>query len=158
MQHLGDHVYAEDSHTSLEDRVIALLRQQEATLGIAEVGTGGALTAALQQARDSSTTLAGAFIAPSEEQLRRLIGSDGDRVAGSLAEAAGRATGGTWVITVGAMRRDASGRQTVVLAIRKSDGSLDEIPLRLHGSGPTARSRLVTSIVDRLRRQLREER
>ena len=41
MQHLGDHIYADDATTSLEDRVVELLRRRGLSLGAAEVATAG---------------------------------------------------------------------------------------------------------------------
>ena len=44
LKYLGDNVYADDE-TSLERRVVELLAGRDATLSLAEVGSGGGLAA-----------------------------------------------------------------------------------------------------------------
>ena len=113
-QHLGDYVYAEDQ-TTLEEHVAARLAQRGATLALAEVGSGGSLAAGLGGTAAALPVLAGAFVAPTEQQLGRLLGlseanwsaamSSAER-AGQLAAAAAAATGSSWAIAVGQPQTD----------------------------------------------------
>jgi len=82
MEHLGDYIYA-DSDTSLEEHILKLLEASKATLTLAEVGSGGSLTAALSGADGAHKVLAGAYIAPTVEKLRHLLSVPDDRWASS---------------------------------------------------------------------------
>ncbi|MFZ2149147.1 MAG: molybdopterin-binding protein [Sedimentisphaerales bacterium] len=115
-EHLGEYIYA-DGETSLEEHVLKLLEARGATLVLAEVGSGGSLAAALSNTEGARRVLAGAYVAPTMEQLRRLlhvsdehwtgITSRGQRIE-QLATAAADATGSQWAVAVGEAWRDES--------------------------------------------------
>ncbi len=154
-RHLGDNLYAEDD-TTLEQCVLDLLRKRGATLTLAESGSGGALAAALNGADGAGRIVTGATVASDEEGLRRMLGVEDarwtaeasvEKKAGLLAAAA---AGKSWAVAVGGIRGEGDRARWVPVAIRKPDGGLStqRVPIR-------DRYRLVTHLLDLLRRQLR---
>ncbi len=163
LKHLGDYVYADDE-TSLEECVVRLLEVRGITLALAEAGSGGSLAAALSGADGAGRVLAGAFAAPSEEKLRRLLGVADDKWAGGtsgtqraelLALAAADVTGSGCAVAVGEARQDAGGDRYVEAVIKLPGGRLESRHVRLRGAGESARFRLNTQLLDELRRRLR---
>jgi len=163
LKHLGDSVYADDE-TSLEQRVVELLAARGATLSVAEVGSGGSLTAAISGADGAQQVLAGAYVAPTAEKLRRLLGvTDEHWAAGTsrsqkterLASAVAEATGSRWAIVVGEPWTSERGVDYVDIVFKMPGGRLEGREVRFRGMGELARSRLSTQLLDQLRRRLR---
>jgi nicotinamide-nucleotide amidase len=159
-RYLGDSVYAEDEKTSLEDRVVKLLEGRHATIAVAEVASGGALAAALTGADGADRVVAGAYVAPTRERLRDLLGvraeAPNDNMSSrQLARAAADATQSSWTVAVGEVQHGEDGAAFVEVAWRQPDGRMESRPVRLQGRGESARSRLVTELLDWLRRKLR---
>ena len=163
LKHLGDSVYADDE-TSLEQRVVELLAARGATLSVAEVGSGGSLAAAISGADGAQQVLAGAYVAPTAEKLRRLLGVSKDHWATGtsrsqrtqrLAEAAAATTASQWALAVGEPWKDDGGGDYVDVVLRLPDGRLESRQVRFRGTGEVARSRLSTQLLDQLRRRLK---
>ena len=163
MVHLGGYVYAGDE-TSLEAHIIKRLEAAGVTLALAEVGSGGSLTAALSDTERAERVLAGAYIAATDEKLRRLLGVSNDswsratshtQRAERLAKAAADATASQWAIAVGQVWKDESGADCVMVAFRLPDGRMETQQVRLRGTGELARENLSTQIEDLLRRRLK---
>jgi glycoprotein endo-alpha-1,2-mannosidase len=163
MKHLGEYVYADDK-TSLEQQVLKLLKARGETLALAEAGSGGTLAATLSSADGNGQVLAGAYVAPTAEKLRHLLGADNDNRLGDtsggqkikrLAAAAAEATASQWTIAVGEARRDENGSGYVEVAFKLPDGRLESRRVRLRDTGELARSRLSTQLLDQLRRRLK---
>lgn len=160
-EHLGEHIYA-TGDLSLEECVLGRLRTEHATLAVLEVGTGGALAAALtSQGTDAGDdVLIGSFTAPSLAALARMINvsnvrdEEDDGVLRPLAEAAAHQTSATWVLVVGPIRRDEQGRPYARVGLRGPGNRWEILPAGVRDSGPTARSGLVTAVLDHLRRRL----
>ena len=162
MKHLGEHVYATDE-TSLEQHVAARLAARSEMLAVAEVGSGGELAAELNGTAGAGSVLAGAYVAPTEARLRRLVGlqeesrsaaAAGDPLA-QIAGAAVERTGSRWAVAVGEIRQRSEGGPFVDVVIRHPDGQVASRPVSLRGSGDTARFALTTQILDQLRRNLK---
>jgi nicotinamide-nucleotide amidase len=161
-QHLGEYIYADDE-TSLEQRVLGLLKARGQRLALAEVGSGGSLTAALSGADADGQILAGAFVAPTVETLYNLLKIDYDNPADEsadqrikqLALAVANATKSQWAVVVGDVRRDQNGSGYIEVAFELPDGSLESRQAQISGSGELARARLSTQLLDQLRRGLR---
>jgi nicotinamide-nucleotide amidase len=163
LEYLGDDVYADDE-TSLEACVLRLLEARGETLSLVEAGSGGSLAAALGGADQAGRVVAGAFVAPTDEKLRSLLGVPDERWAAAassaqraslLASAAADRTGSRWAVAVGQTQRDDRGAGSVEVAFRLPDGRLESRRVGLRGDGPSARSRLTTQLLDQLRRRLR---
>ncbi len=163
MEHLGEYVYADDE-TSLEQHVVELLQARSATLATAEVGSGGTLAAALSSAEGADKIMAGAYVAPTVEKLRSLLGVRDEQWVDSesqnerteqLAKAAADTTGGSCAVAVGQVWRDKSGASYVNVIFKLADDRLENQQVRLYGTGELARSRLSTQLLDQLRRRLK---
>jgi nicotinamide mononucleotide (NMN) deamidase PncC len=105
--------------------------------------------------------MAGAYVAPKAEKLRRLLDISNDdygrshkQVAESLAETVATATASQWAIAVGEPWKDDRGTDYVDVAFRFPDGRLDSRQMRFRGASELARSRLTTQLLDQLRRKL----
>ncbi len=163
LKHLGDHVYGE-GETSLEQCVVKLLAARGARLATVEAGTGGRLAVGLGGADGARRVVAGAYVASTEEQLRRLLrvpdeqwtrGTSSTEKAGLLATTAAELTGSQWAVVVGEPRTDDRGARYVEVVVNSPDGLLDSRRVGVRGNGPSARSRLTTQLLDQLRRRLR---
>ncbi len=163
IKHLGEYVYADDE-TSLEEHVVKLLERRDVTLALAEVGSGGSLAAALSSADSTHRVLAGAYVAPTLEKLRRLLRVRSDHWDSStsrsqrieqLAAAAADATASQWAVAVGETWADESGAIYVDVAFKLPDGRVESRKVRLRGTGELARLRLSTQLQDNLRRKLK---
>jgi nicotinamide-nucleotide amidase len=163
LEHLGDHVYADDASISLEERVIQLLREQHATLAIVEAGTAGVLSAGLVGADPHGDVVVGVFLASTQRQLQRLVDVADDRWSACksniartelLASAAQARAGSQWVLAVGASRREPDGHAKVPVAFGNATGALETQQIPWRGTELEARGRLATQLVDQLRRRL----
>jgi len=164
LKHLGNNIYAEDETTSLEDCVVKLLDARGQTLALAEVGSGGALAAALNGAKEAPRVLVGAHVAPTPERLRHLLGiraesSDGNRTHAQevqhFARAAADEATSQWAIAVGEIQKG-DGGSSVEVALRLPDGQVESRSVRVQGSDASARVRLITDLLDQLWRKLRQ--
>jgi len=172
-EHLGEYIYA-DGEISLEEHVLKLLEAHDATLVLAEVGSGGSLAAALSNADGARRVLAGAYVAPTMEQLRRLLHVRDEHWTGitsrsqrieQLATAAADATGSQWAVAVGEVwrdesrpsktGRDESGAGYVDVVFKLPSGRLESQQVRFLGTGELAGSGLSTQLLDQLRRRLK---
>jgi len=160
---LGDSIYAQDETTSLETCVMRILEARGETISLAEVGSGGTIAAALNGAEGTHHVLIGAYIAPTTVRLHQMFGSHAQpgeiNSHANDIEQLTRETAATaasqWVIATGESRRDATGDSFVDVAFRSPDGGIESHPVRLSGTGDAARARLVTELLDQLRRRLR---
>jgi nicotinamide-nucleotide amidase len=163
LQHLGDHVYADDNE-SLESHVLRLVAKDGGAITLVEAGSGGSLAAALLgEGRDAKRLVAGALAAPRFEELRQLLdplprpwnpaASDAEKMT-LLAEAGASRTGSLWAIAVGEVREDEAGNRYVDVVAKRRDAPVDHQRLKLRGSGEYARVRLITQLLDYLRRRL----
>lgn len=160
-EHLNEYLYADDG-SSLEQVVVNKLRARGGSLALVEVGSAGNLAAALGQVEAIGEFLAGAFVAPTEAALARLLGPPGFQSAQSgsdniraLASAAARQTQSQWAIGVGAVETTASGEKAVWLAIKFPDDRLETQRVTIRGSPEVQRANLTTQILDQLRRRLK---
>jgi nicotinamide-nucleotide amidase len=148
VERLGDAVYARDETTTLETHVMKLLEARDTTLTLAEVGSGGALAAALNGAEGTHEILIGAYVAPTAARLHQMLGGrkaqeqDAGRTAHveELAREAAAITASQWVIAIGEIRRDSGSGSFVEVAFRIPDGRIETRRVRLAGTGESARA------------------
>lgn len=154
----GESIYAADE-TSLEQRVVNLLRAHSATLALAEIGSGGMVAAALTGADGMGEVVLGAYVAPTMERLHHLLdvhdanwakNASGADAVERLATAAARAAESEWAVAVGPLRDDGM----VEVAFRRPSGAVESERIALRGTSEAARTRFVTTLLDRLRRKL----
>jgi len=149
---LGEYLYADDG-SSLEDTVIRKLQAAGGTLALAEVCTGGQLAARLNSVAGAPKVLAGAYAAPTEEILARLLKAQSDPSAKELALAAAQRTQSAWALAVG-QPQEADGAKWAWAALKSPKGEIATQRLAVRGSDDEARAQLVTQLLDFLRRQL----
>ncbi len=158
---LRDRIYATDE-TSLETVVARRLAASGAMLTLVESGSAGGLAAALDGVDDAWQSLAGAYVAPNEEQLSRLLRVADDEWARSksglgrleqLAAAAVESTGSRWTIVVGDVQQGDEG-SLVDVVFRHPEGRMERTRFKLRGTGVPARADLTTQLLDQLRRRL----
>jgi len=162
MEHLGEYVYADDE-TSLEEHVVKLLEARSETIALAEAGSGGSVSSALSSADGAYRVLAGAYVAPTVEKLRRLLGVRDDLWTGTsrsqkieqLATAAADATASQWALAVGQAWQDENGNGYIDVVFRLPGARLESQQVRLRGTGELARLGLSTQLLDQLRQRLR---
>jgi nicotinamide-nucleotide amidase len=160
--HLGDFFYADDG-VSLEEHVCRLLQGRQARLVVAEVASGGHLVASLNRAPTAARIVAGAYVAPTEDALRQLLGMTDDPWANTppghervraLGRAARQLTRSDWAIVVGPVNGGGSGSFAwVVFGLPEDRWETHRLPVQ--GSSETAHANLTTQILDRLRRTLK---
>ncbi len=149
---LGEYFYADDG-SSLEDAVLRKLQAAGGTLALAEVCTGGQLAAQLNGVAGASKVLVGAYAAPTEEILARLLEAKSEPNAKDLAVAAAQRTQSAWALAIG-QPQEADGGKWALAALKFPDGHVATQRLGVRGSDDAARAQLVTQLLDFLRRQL----
>ncbi|MBI4324486.1 MAG: CinA family protein [Chloroflexi bacterium] len=163
-EHLGDYIYADDG-ASLEEVIVRQLQARGGPLALAEVASGGHLSAALSGVEGASRLLAGAYAAPTKEALARLLQlpldlpeqskkSGADKVK-TLAAAAAKLTQSQWVIAVGPVESDEKGAKHIWVAFKMPEDRWETERWAVRDSGEIHPSTLTTQILDRLRRQLK---
>ncbi len=161
---LGDYIYGSGSK-SLESRILSRLASLKQTLAIAEVGTAGELVRGLSRSADTPESLAGAYIAPTDHRLGQILNiaptqwqralTRTEKVQ-QLAHAVSAACNSTWAVSVGEVQRKDAAPSELAIAIRTPDGQVDTHTLRFTGSLTSSQARLSTSILDLLRKRLRQ--
>jgi nicotinamide-nucleotide amidase len=161
-EHLGGYCYAQGS-TTLEEHVLSLLAERGATLALAEVGSGGTLAASLQQTQAARQLLLGAYSAPTETMLRQMLGIgegasakglSGADLAKLFGEAAAKLTKARCAFGVGPVTQNEKSAAGLWFAFRRTDGRWNTQWVELRGTGEVSRLGLVTTILDRIRKQL----
>jgi nicotinamide-nucleotide amidase len=161
-EHLGDYFYADDG-ASLEEWVVKQLTARGGPLVVVESGSGGQLAASLARVQDATGLLSGAFSAPTEEGLRRMLGipearwkelSPGSGRLKALAQAGLKATGSHEVIVVGQPGPVGEGARSVEVLFGLPGDRWVSLRLPFPGVSESAQASLATQIWDRLRRQL----
>jgi len=160
---LGDHIYAYDETTTLEQHVVSLLAQRGVTLAVAEAGSGGSLVSALDGVDDAERTVLGGFVSRTGERLRHLLRVPDEKwqAAASpaeqtelLAAALAAATPAQWSVVIGDVQRDERGASYVTVVYRFGDGRLESQRVGVRG-GDVGRGQLTTQLLDQLRLRLR---
>jgi nicotinamide-nucleotide amidase len=159
-KHLGAFIYAEDK-SSLEEVVVRKLGNNGGSLVLAEVSSGGYLSAALTGAEGANELIAGAFAAPTAQAMARLLevnleelNRSGVQLAQALANAAARRTGSQWAIASGPVELDEKGNKFAWLAFRMPDDRWGTLRLAIRDSWGATHANLTTQIMEFLRRRL----
>ncbi len=118
----------------------------------------------MNRAAGIDRVLAGAFVAPTEEQLWRLTASGaaeladqpsaGEALLRGIAGAVQRKTGAAWVVVTGRAITETGSAPAVTMALA-GDGLWKTWRVALRDSAEAGRANLVTETLDRLRRELR---
>ncbi|MBP8911391.1 MAG: CinA family protein [Phycisphaerae bacterium] len=159
VERLDDSIYAQDDVTTLETCVMRLLQAHRTTLAVAEVGSGGALASALNVAEGTHEPFIGAYVAPTVERLHQMLGHTtrpGEILnVESLVREVATTASSRWAVAVGNIHPNGAGGFFVDVAFLHPDDHIENRQIRLSGMGESARARLVTELLDHLRRKLR---
>jgi nicotinamide-nucleotide amidase len=165
LEHLGEYIYADDGST-LEDVVARKLRDRGGSLVLVEMGTGGALAAALSSSKESATVLQGAFTSAEPKAMARLLKVQNEKCPDSPAEmarffgnAAAEQTGCGWVIAVSPVVSSAGqGGKSLWVALRFPNGHWEDQRFGERDATDAARAMLTTQILDFVRRKVQDQR
>jgi nicotinamide-nucleotide amidase len=153
-EQIGEFMYSDDGST-LEECVVEMLVEKGLTLGLAEVGTGGALFASLNDLESSSRILKGGFTAASDARMASIIAADKGLLPDySRIKHLCRMLDSSWGLVIGEPKVAADGSRSVRVLIGSEEKLIlrEQIPLR--GGGDPMRRWLVTTVLDLLRRSL----
>lgn len=165
MQYVGDYLYSDDGST-LEERVLQLLEENDLTLVTAEMGSGGGIAASFNHSEGAEISYSGGFVAPNEYELKEMLGLDpeGDPedmlVAGPeelrrFVKLIYEKSRSGWGMVVGQTMYD-EGVRYVLVAYGSEEDGIDVERVNLRGRGQTAQARLVNRCLDLLRRKLEQ--
>ncbi len=164
--YIGEYMYADDGST-LEEQVVELLAENQVTLALAEVGSGGAVAASLSDVKDVSLHVLGGVVSTSDanmasvlkEPMTRFVqrGSMDDSPAKAMAQRVRGLLGSRWGLAVTEPHVSGDGRSFVWLALSKREEEFSSRRIYLRGHGQTMRNRLVSSVLDSIRKELLEE-
>jgi len=164
LEEFCENVYATDGETSLEDVVIAMVKERNLRLVLAEIASGGNVGAAFSRAEDSDEVLAGAYVAPDLESLYRLVGvadnarAESPHVAriGELAKTLSARDTRRCSLVVGPQVMGGSGTEVADVVICMPDGRTTISRTSVRGDDAEGRARVTTRIVDTLRKEILE--
>jgi nicotinamide-nucleotide amidase len=160
---LEKNLYAEDA-TTLETVVLTLLRDRPARLALAEMGSGGALAAALSRSDLASAVLTAGWVAPSEPALLRALQVPGAEAqawpAGEarlrpLADRVARLGGADWVLVTGPAQPLAGGGSELAALLRTGPDRVEIRKFSARGNADVAQAQLVTQLLGWLWENLR---
>jgi len=157
-RYVGESIYAQ-GETSLEEEIIQRLRMRNQFLTVAEVGSGGSVAAALTRVPGAQAVLVGSYGAPSLDRLQVLLGGPLSVPAGPekpliavLAERVVRSDR-EWGLVVGEIKPRTDTPGSLQVAILKPQAFVTVHTLPWQDASGSARTRLVTRLLDLLRRE-----
>ncbi len=165
VERLGEYVYAQDG-TSLEQRVLQLLAARGLTLAAAEVGTGGAVTQALLDQAEGAGLIKGALVAGDHPQLAAMLAlpvadplvglaPDKPESAEQAAERVRKILAAQWGLAVLGTVEESGASRFLWVAAGSGESRFHSRRITARG-GIDGRARMVTEILDFLRRALQE--
>lgn len=159
-EHLGEYLYTSEG-ISLEQHVVDLLIEKDVTLGVAEVGSAGAVFSSLEPAEGASEVLLGGIVAADDSQLLDLLkrftdadptedleGLSDQELLVRLTRNSLETDCGLVIMSEG-LRHDGSYKMTVAFGCPEIGVKTRDILLR--GKDREGRNRLVTDVLDALR-------
>ncbi len=158
LQYIRPYMYS-DNGSSLEEHVIELLQEKGASLVLAEVGSGGSVAASLNSVEGAAKILTGGYVAPSNQAMRLMLSTkepaveSGEAAVVQIARSACEHSGSDWAIAVTEAQKTENGSRYVWVAVGPKDKGFTTQRMTFSGQGETALSRLVTNILDLLRKQ-----
>lgn len=159
-EHLEQYVYADDG-ASLEEVVLRAMRAKGGRLVLAEIGSGGAVSAALNAARESALVLSRAYVAPEERAMAeflqvRLNGTKGPPESiQELTAAAVAKVNCEWGAGIGPVQLEADGTRFVWAVFHLPGGRWERQRFALRDAGEISRTTLTTQVLDFLRKQMK---
>ena len=166
LPHIGDYMYSDDGST-LEEQVVRLLAENQITLSLAEVSSGGSITASLTDVKNVAQQILGGFVSTSDANLASILKmskselDQADPVSDSSAKAMAKRVrellSSRWGLAVTEPHVSESGRSYVWLALSKQEETFSSRRIYLRGQGQSMRNRLASSVLDSIRREFMAE-
>lgn len=163
LQYVGSYMYSNDGST-LEECIIGLLSKHNLTIGIAEVGSGGAVSSNLSDVVDRDHRFRGGYIASNDEEMALLLSmpkedlvSDDPLVetpAIKMAKQVAERIASQWGLAVTEVREPKEGAPFVWVAFGSEEDGFTTARISTRGHRETMRARLVMAILDRIRKRL----
>lgn len=159
LSHIHEFFYADDGST-LEAHVLKLLHNRNETIAVAEVGSGGAIAASLGDSAQSDGVYLGGFVAPNHENLLKLVNQNNSlsheinqESTIELAKRICQMIGSDWGIAVSEVFEQ-DGRRYVWVAMGSEKESFKVNRMGISGRGDSAQKRLVTNVINSLRKRI----
>lgn len=159
---IGQYMYSDDGST-LEESVLEMLISRDLTLSLAEIGSGGAISASLNDLDNSATVFRGGLSAANQAKLVSLIlRENGDSpfkegIHEALLSRLCEMFDSKWSLLVTEPKLDQTDSLTLEVVIGDPTGVLAQRQVRLRGRGREAQNRLVSTALDMLRRELKKD-
>jgi nicotinamide-nucleotide amidase len=156
-EQIGEYIYS-DNGSTLEQIVVEMLIDQRITLGLAEVGSGGAISASLNDLEGTPKVLRGGLTAANNAQMALILGTPEMEMDETMVNRLCKMLGSRWGLIVTEPKVAEAGSRSVEVVIGSPTEILVKKQLPLRGRGENARSWLVSSALDLLRRELEKNR
>lgn len=162
IKHIGEYMYADDGST-LEAAILKKLAEKNAALATAEVGSGGAIAAALTSVEGAESNYQGGHVAPSNHVLVDMlqfqsdssIPKDGAELAVFLAQKICEQSKTEWALVATEAQKEVKDNSRYVwLAFGTAKEGFESHKMTLRGAGTGMHQRFVTDSLELLRRKL----
>lgn len=164
LKYIGDYMYSDDGST-LEDCVIQILADEDASLVTAEVGSGGAIATSLGHAEGAPRVYSGGYVAPSDHVMANMLdlaiqtpsapSETGAGLTQLIAERICQKADSEWGLVVSRVVEPENESRFVWVALGTRQKGFEIQRVTLRGHGETGQARLVNRCLDLLRRQLK---
>lgn len=163
LSHIQEFFYADDGST-LESHVLQLLQKRNETIALAEIGSDGAIAAALGDVFEVEDVYLGGIVAPNHDSLLKLVSHDQDiNIPNEISEASTIAIakkichtiGSDWGIAVSQIQKE-DDRQFVWVTMGSESTSFQTGKLGVSGRGDSAQKRMVTDVLNILRKRINQ--
>lgn len=161
LSHIEEFFYADDGST-LEAHVLQLLQKRNETIALAEIGSDGAIAAALGDVFEVEDVYLGGMVAPNHASMIKLMSHDQDiQIMEEVSEASTvtaakkicHTIGSDWGIAVSQIQREDE-HQFVWVAMGSKDAPFQTSKLSVSGRGDSAQKRMVTDVLNILRKRI----
>ena len=161
LSHIQEYFYSDDGST-LEAHILKLLQSRKETITLAEIGSDGAIAASLGEVSADDGIYLGGVVAPDHKSILKLLNT-GDETAISdevseestveMAKQICKMIGSDWAIAVSQVQQE-DDRSTVWVAIGSDKKPYQTYQIGTRGRGASAQKRLVTDVLNRLRKRI----
>ncbi len=163
---IGEYMYS-DSDLSLEECVLNLLIKRQNKLVTAEIGSGGAIAAALSRAEGASEVYLGGCTAPDMQKIIKVLGmaqtegrtntdNEADDLLKKIAGHICQSKPNVWALVVGPAIREPESTPYFKAVLGTLEDGFEIKRISLRGHGEIVNSRQVNQSLDWLRRKLLE--
>ncbi len=161
LSHISEFFYANDGST-LEAHILQLLQQRGESIALAEIGSDGAIAAALGESANDNGVYLGGLVSPNHAGMLKLLNTNQDSIQSKevseestieMAKQICRMTGSDWAVAVSEVQEE-NGRGFVWVTTGSETESFQTERINTRGHGASAQKRLVTDVLNRLRKRI----